>query len=59
LKICYFEKSTALTLAAQARGTTAGELERRLKALGATLGPPWQKGHIIAAAGAILAHEPT
>lgn len=56
LRICYFEKDTALARAAHARGTTARELERRLKALGKAHGPPWRKDHVVACAGAILAH---
>ena len=56
LKIFYFEKDNILELAAQARGKTAGDLERQLKALGTTLGPPWRKGHVVACAGAIFAH---
>ena len=55
LNVVQFEKSTVLAQAAQARGATTGELEQRLKDLGKALGPPWQKGHVIACAGAILA----
>jgi hypothetical protein len=56
LRIFYFEKDAALALAAHARETTARELERRLKALGKAHGPPWRKDHVVACAGAILAH---
>jgi hypothetical protein len=56
LKVFYFEKDDVLELAAQARGKTARELERQLKAFGTTLGPPWRKGHVVACAGAICAH---
>ena len=56
LRVSHFAKDTVLALAAQARGTTARDLERRLKALGTTHGPPWRRGHILACAGAILAH---
>jgi hypothetical protein len=56
LKVFYFDKDNVLELAAQARGKTARDLESQLKALGTTLGPPWRKGHILACAGAILAH---
>jgi hypothetical protein len=55
LRVSYFAKDTVLALAAQARGTTARDLERRLKALGTAHGPPWRRGHILACAGAILA----
>ncbi len=55
IEVFHFEKATALTLAAHSRGMTEGDLERRLKALGAAHGPPWQKGHVMAYAGAILA----
>ncbi len=54
LRVFYFEKDNVLELAAQARRKTARDLERQLKALGATLGPPWRKGHGVACAGAIL-----
>lgn len=56
LTVSYFEKDSVLELAAQARGKSARDLERRLKAAGQTLGPPWRKGHVIACAGAIFAH---
>jgi len=56
LKVFYFEKDKVLELAAQARGKTARELAGQLKAFRTTLGPPWRKGHIVACAGAILAH---
>src|SRR5436305_5763410 len=59
LTVFYFDKNNVLELAAQARGKTARDLERQLKALGITLGPPWRKGHVIASAGAILAHAST
>jgi hypothetical protein len=56
LRIVYFEKDTVLELAAQARGKTASELARQLKAFRTTLGPPWRQGHVLACAGALLAH---
>ena len=56
LRVFYFEKDNVLELAAQARGKTARDLERQLKAFGTTLGPPWRKGHVVACAGAIFAH---
>ena len=56
LRVFYFEKGNVLELAAQARGKTARDLERQLKAFGTTLGPPWRKGHVVACAGAIFAH---
>ncbi|HTO75100.1 MAG TPA: hypothetical protein VMQ61_03410 [Thermoanaerobaculia bacterium] len=59
LKVFYFEKDSVLELAAQARGKPARDLERQLKALGTTLGPPWRKGHLVACAGALLAHVST
>jgi hypothetical protein len=55
LNVTWFEKDTVLALAAQGRGTTALELGRRLKALRTIHGPPWRNGHVLAAAGAILA----
>jgi hypothetical protein len=59
LGVCYFEKGNVLELAAQARGKTARDLERQLKAAGQSLGPPWRKGHVIACAGAIVAQVST
>jgi hypothetical protein len=56
LRIFYFDKDDVLELAAKARGKTARDLERDLKALGRAHGPPWRKGHIVACAGAIIAH---
>jgi hypothetical protein len=56
LPVFFFEKQTVLALAAQARGTTSQDLERRLKAFGKTHGPPWRKGQVLACAGAVLAH---
>jgi len=56
VRVCYFEKANVLAVASHARGTTAGALERRLRAFGITYGPPWRKGHVVACAGAILAH---
>ena len=56
LRVFYFEKDNVLELAAQARGKTTRDLERQLKALGSTVGPPWRKGHVVACAGAIVAH---
>jgi hypothetical protein len=56
LKVFYFEKDNVFELAAQARGKTASNIERQLKALGTTFGPPWRKGQVVACAGAIFAH---
>jgi len=56
LPISYFEKATVLSLAAHARGTTAQDLEQRLKAFGTTYGRPWRQSQVLACAGAILAH---
>jgi hypothetical protein len=56
MRIVYFEKDNVLELAAQARGKTARDLERQLKAFRTTLGPPWRQGHVLACAGALLAH---
>jgi hypothetical protein len=56
LSVFYFDKDNVLELAAQARGKSARDLERQLKAFRATLGPPWRKGHVVACAGAIVAH---
>lgn len=56
LRVFHFEKDNVLELAAQARGKTARDLERQLKAFGTTLGPPWRNGHVVACAGAIVAH---
>ena len=57
LRVFYFEMDNVLELAAQVRGKTARDLERQLKAFGTALGPPWRKGHVVACAGAIVAHE--
>jgi hypothetical protein len=57
LPVFYFDKDNVLELAAEARGTTARDLERRLKALGTAIEGPWRKGQILACAGAILAHR--
>lgn len=57
LSVSYFDKATILDQAASARGIRVPDLEQRLKALGTTLGPPWQKGHVIACAAAIVAHS--
>lgn len=54
LNVFFFEKESVLALAADARGTTAPELERRLTAFGTTRGRPWRKGHVVACAGALL-----
>ena len=56
LRVFYFEKDKVIEQAAQARGKTARELERQLKAFRTILGPPWRQGHIVACAGAIVAH---
>jgi hypothetical protein len=56
LRVFYFEKENILELAAEARGKTARDLERQITAFRTTLGPPWRKGHVVACAGAILAH---
>jgi hypothetical protein len=53
LRVFYFEKDNVLELAARVRGTTARELERRLKAFGTMYGRPWRRGHVLACAGAI------
>ena len=59
LSVLYFDKATILARAAEARGTPARDFERRLRAFGSVLGPPWRKGHIVACAGAIWAHAST
>ena len=56
LKVFHFAKSNILELAAHARGKSARDLERQLRAVGAAFGPPWRKGHVVACAGAIFAH---
>jgi hypothetical protein len=56
LPVLYFDKETVLELAAQARGRTAQDLERQLKALRTTVGAPWRQGHVLACAAAILTH---
>jgi len=56
LGVFCFDKGNVIELAAQARGKTARDLERQLKAFRTTLGPPWRNGHVVACAGAILAH---
>ena len=56
LTVFHFEKNNILELAARARGKSARDLERQLKAVGTTFGPPWRKGHVVACAGAIFAH---
>jgi len=56
LRVFYFERNNVLELAAEARAKTARDLERQLKAFGTNIGPPWRKGHVVACAGAILAH---
>jgi hypothetical protein len=56
LRVFHFEKNNILELAARARGKSARDLERQLKAVGTTFGPPWRKGHVVACAGAIFAH---
>src|SRR5262249_40348593 len=55
LRVFYFDADAVLAVAAQARGTTAPDLERRLKAFGAIHGRPWRKGHVVACAGALVA----
>jgi hypothetical protein len=55
LSVTYFDKGSVLARAAESCGTTAQELERRLKALALAHGPPWRQGHVLACAGAILA----
>ncbi|HUR32316.1 MAG TPA: hypothetical protein VM032_00870 [Vicinamibacterales bacterium] len=57
LKVVFFGKGDVLEQAAQANGTTARDLERQLKALGAAGGPPWRRGQVLACAGAIFAHS--
>jgi hypothetical protein len=56
LRVVYFDADAVLALAAQARGTTAPDLERRLKAFGTSHGRPWRKGQVVACAGALVAH---
>lgn len=56
LRVFHFQRDSILELAARARGTTARDLEQELKALGRTHGRPWRKGHVVACAGAIVAH---
>ena len=56
LRVFYFDKENVLALAAHARGKTACDFERQLKAFGKTHGPPWRKGQVVACAGAIFAH---
>ena len=56
LRVFDFEKATVLADAAEARGTTARDLERRLKDFATICGRPWNKAHVLACAGAILAH---
>jgi hypothetical protein len=56
LRVTHFDKSTVLALAADVHEITAHDLERRLKAFGTAHGPPWRKGHVLACAGAMLAH---
>src|SRR5215467_6147177 len=56
LRVFFFEKATILSQAAEARGTTAHDFERRLKDFATTYGRPWSKAHVLACAGAILAH---
>ncbi|HEX6048472.1 MAG TPA: hypothetical protein VFZ21_04365 [Gemmatimonadaceae bacterium] len=55
LNVTFFEKGNVLVRVAESCGTTAQELERRLKALGHAHGPPWRSGHVLACAGALLA----
>jgi hypothetical protein len=57
LTVHHFDKSQILELAAQVRGLKSSTLERRLNALGRTLKPPWRKGHVVACAGALVAHS--
>ena len=56
IEVCYFDKATVLAIAAAARGITDRALEDRIKQLGRLYGPPWRKGHVVAYAGALLAH---
>ncbi len=56
LSVRYFEKATVLAHAAEARGMSARDFERRLQEFRSVLGPPWRKGHVVACAGAIWAH---
>ncbi|HSS21567.1 MAG TPA: hypothetical protein VLL54_15950 [Pyrinomonadaceae bacterium] len=58
LNVFHFEKSKIIELAARVRGLKSATLERRLKALGSTLGPPWQQGHVVVCAGALAALGP-
>ncbi len=56
LRVFHFDRETVLERAAQARGKTAPDLERQLKAFRTTFGPPWRQGHVVASAAAILAY---
>lgn len=56
LRVLHFDRTTILARAAEARGTPTRDFERRLKAFGTVIGPPWRKGHVVACAGAIWAH---
>jgi len=57
LRVFQSDKSGILELAAQVRGLKPATLERRLNALGRTLKPPWRKGHLVACAAALVAHD--
>ena len=59
LRVFYFERTNVLELAARARGKSARDLERLLKAFATTHGRPWRKGQVVACAGAIFAHHST
>lgn len=50
-----FDKAVVMGAAAKALGVTGAALQRDLKALGKTLGPPWRTGHMQACAGAVVA----
>ena len=57
LRVFQYDKTEAIARAAQAWGMIGRDLGRQLKALGKASGPPWRQDHVIACAGAILAHS--
>ncbi len=56
LNVFHFDRRDVVQRAAQARGKTARDFDRELTTWRTVFGPPWRKGHVLAAAGAILAH---
>jgi hypothetical protein len=54
LAVTRYPSKHAIAEAAAALGVDTSALDERLKALGKPLGPPWQKDHREAAAGALL-----